>query len=408
MPTSRAYSFLGGAFVLYLFANQTQVGWLYVMSALLAGTVLAGYWLSRGSLRSIEGQSKLGESVADELYESDELTIELTLRRKARTGTSHVRTVEVCPLAAPDDPRRTTALFIPSIPAHDAVQFDYTILLDRRGLHEFPPLALESRAPFGFFRRKRTLGIPTRVLVYPEVRPLRRLDLLDRQLTPQMTNPRAGIGTEIMGVRPFRSGDSPRHIHWRSVARTGQLISKEFADETQPGLSLVLDLFKHPYPQTESKHRPFEWAVKAAVSIGDYAQRKGYPLHLAVDQDVLAAPIGAVTRTALLQYLARIQPTGTRDLGQIIGPTQAFAAVILPWPDLTVVEALVELRRKRVEVLAVVIDAKTFPDGGDDAASFVDQLRAARIDTRLIRFEQAANDWAVQLAEATTHERMRV
>jgi uncharacterized protein (DUF58 family) len=408
MPTSRAYSFLGAAFVLYLFANQTQVGWLYVMSALLAGTVLAGFWLGRGSLRGIEGQRKLGESVADELYESDELTIELTLRRKARTGTSHVRTVEVCPLAAPDDPRRTTALFIPSIPANDAVQFDYTITLDRRGLHEFPPLALESGAPFGFFRRKRTLAVSTRTLVYPEVRPLRRLDLLDRQLTPQITNPRAGVGTEIMGVRPFRSGDSPRHIHWRSVARTGQLISKEFADETQPGLSLILDLFKHPYPQAETKHTPFEWAVKAAASIGDYAQRKGYPLHFVVDQDVLAAPVGAVTRMALLQYLARVQPTGTRNLAQIIGPTQAFAAVILPWPDQSMIEPLVELRRTRIEVLAVVVDPKTFPDGGEDAAPLADQLRAAGIDTRLLQFDQTACDWAVQLAEATTHERIRV
>jgi uncharacterized protein (DUF58 family) len=396
MPTSRAYSFVAASAVIYLFANQTQVGWLYVVSALLLGTVIAAWRLNRSALKGLTGTRKVGDVLEADLYEGDETAVELTLRKSTGASASHIRLNEKCPLVAPDDAFRLTKLFIPALPAQSAVQFRYDITLDRRGLHEFPPLDIASGAPFGMFRRKGSLSIPTRTLVYPEVRPLERLELLDRKLTAQIARPRAGVGYEVLGVRPYRTGDSPRHIHWRSVAKTNQLISKEFADEAQPGLTLIMDLFAHPYPQTETKHTPFEWAVKCAASIGDYARQKGYSLYLLSDDEALAAPIGAVAWMALLQYLARVQPTGRRSLADVIGQqvTQNFVAVILPWPDERVMDALTELHRQRIEVLAVILDPETFPEKGLSAQGFAGQLTTAGIETRLIQF---GDDWGEQL-----------
>ncbi len=310
MPTSRAYSFVAASIIIYLFGNQTQVGWLYVVSALMLGVVAAGWWLSRGSLKGLSGKRRVGKALDADLYEGDEVGITLQINKIKGAASSLVRVEEVCPLAAPDSPHGQAQLFVPALAKGEAVEFVYSVTLARRGLHSFPALAAESRAPFGFFRRSGQLDIPTRTLVYPEVRSLKRLELLDRLLTAQVARPKAGVGYEVMGVRPYRPGDSQRHIHWRSVARTGTLISKEFADEAQPGLTLVLDLFNHPYPITDSKHTPFEWAVKAAASIGDYAQHKGYSLYVISDDEVIAAPLGAVSEMALLQYLARVQPNG--------------------------------------------------------------------------------------------------
>lgn len=395
MPTSRAYSFVAASVILYLFANQTQVAWLYVVAALLLGSVVAAGWLNRSALKGLSGARKIGDSSNADLYEGDETTVELTLRQ-ASGSTSHLRLTEPCPLAAPDDPFRATRLFVPSLPAQSAVQFQYTLTLDRRGLHEFPPLEIASGAPFGMFRRESTLNIPTRVLVYPEVRPLQRLELLDRKLTAQIARQRAGVGTEVLGVRTYRTGDSPRHIHWRSVARTQQLMSKEFADEAQPGLTLVMDLCAHPYPTTEGKHTPFEWAVKCAASIGDYARHKGYALHLLTDSKALAFPTGAVSWMALLQYLSRVQPTGKRPLAQIIGqqPLQQFAAVLMPWPDERALESLIDLRQRGINVLAVILDPATFPQPGISAEGINTRLQAADIQTRLVAYGE---DWAEQL-----------
>jgi uncharacterized protein (DUF58 family) len=197
-------------------------------------------------------------------------------------------------------------------------------------------------------------------------------------------------------VRPYRPGDSPRHIHWRSVARTGQLISKEFADEAQPGLTLIIDLFAYSYPLTDTKHTPFEWAIKCAASLGDYARTQGYALHLLGDDEALAAPTGSVTWDSLLQYLAHLQPTGKRPLDQVIGRrvTQQFVAVILPWPDSAALDSLRSLRQQGIHVLAVLIDPASFPTAGPSADTFSATLRAQEIETRVIQF---GSDWAGQL-----------
>ncbi len=401
MPTSRSGVVLIGAVVLYFFANQTQVGWLYVMCALLAGMVLAAWWLGRATLRGLEGQRRVGEGA--EFYENDSVPIHFTLRQTDRSSSAQIRLTEACLLAAPDSPQRAIRLFVPSLPSKSAVQFDYMVEIYRRGVYEFPPLELASSAPFGFFKRRRVIEVPSSVLVYPEVKPLAHFDLLDRQFAPQVTRPTAGVGYEVMGLRPYRPGDSPRSIHWRTVARTGQLITKEYADETQPGVTLALDLFHHPYAPADSKHTPFEWAVKVAASIGEYAQRRGYPLTLATNDDNLPAPAGAISWYSLLQYLARVTPVGALSLGEALArvPLPAFLIVVLPYPDAGIAATLRDLHVRQARVLAVILDPETFPIGThdraplqSDARSLASELSAAGIETRLIRFGES---WITQL-----------
>jgi uncharacterized protein (DUF58 family) len=397
--TARAITLLVAALLIYFFGNQTQVGWMYVMSALLAGTVLAAWMLNRHALRGVIVEREIGESPDAELYEGETVAVKLTLRNDAHLLAAQVRATERCPLAALDSTRRRMDLFVPLIsPRRGDASFEYEVEIDRRGVHEFPPLELSSRAPFGFFRRQRRIDLSTRVLVYPEVRRLRRFRLLDHRLALEVVRPRAGVGTEILGVRPFRSGDSPRRIHWRSVARTGRLISKEFVDESRPGLTLILDVCRHPYPPTASKHTPFEWAVKVAVSIGDYTLRRGYPLRLLADDDAWPPPGGPVARMQLLEYMARVNPTGERPLADVLnqGPPLATPCVvaILPWPDMDVLEPLVELRRRGLAVFVVLLDPASFPVSGPSAGPLADGMRAADLEVSLVRFGE---DWREQL-----------
>jgi uncharacterized protein (DUF58 family) len=399
IPTARTATLLVAAFLLYLFGNQTQVGWMFIMSALLAGTVLAAWMLNRHALHGVEVARQVGGSPNAELYEGEAVAVKLAFRNAARFLTAQVRATERCPLAALSSPQRRLDLFVPLLaPRHGGAKFEYQVEIDRRGVHAFPPIELSSRAPFGFFRRQRRIDRPTRVLVYPEVRRLRHFRLLDHRLALEVVRPRAGVGTEIFGVRPFRSGDSPCRIHWRSVARTGRLISKEFVDESRPGLTLVLDVCRHPYPPTASKHTPFEWAVKVAASVGDYTQRRGYPLHLLADGDVWPPPSGPVARLALLEYLARVNPAGARSLTEVLDGDAALATscvvAILPWPDETVLEPLVALRRRGLAVFAILLDPSSFPIGGPSAGPLADEMRASDLEVSLVRFGE---DWREQL-----------
>jgi uncharacterized protein (DUF58 family) len=405
-PTPRAGTLIVAGVVLYFFANQTQVGYIYVMAAAMIGVVLCAWWLNRRALRGVRAARVIEKMDArngvrtsePSHHESDHVTVTLTLSA-SHAHAAQLAFTERCPLAAPDSRQREQALYAPVLPHKRAVSFSYDVAIDRRGVHTFAPLPIESRAPFGVFARHSMIDAPATLLVYPEVCPLRRLALLDRQLAPQTPRPLAGFGYEVIGARPYRPGDSPRHVHWRSTARTGQLISKEFADEAQPGLTLALDVFAYPYAQMDSKHTPFEVAVKIAASIGDYARKRSYPLHLMMDDKPLPAPGGAVEWLALLEYLAKVQPQGERPFAQIVTPraAQAFVAVLLPYPDMNAVSTLATLRASGARVLAIVIDPATFPSGGLCAAACADALRAATIDTRMIGY---GDDWTRLLGDS--------
>jgi len=396
MPTKRTTTFVIASLLLYLFANQTQVGWIYVMSAVLGGIVLAGSFLSRFSLGHIEVRRRIGSRLDTDLYEGDEVTVTTKYRNTKGGSAAQISAVEICPLAAPESNIYSQQIFIPSLPRKFDLSFAYDVTIYRRGIHHFPPVTLASKAPFGLFKRSKTVDEPDSVLIYPELHELNRLSLLDRQPTPELARTKAGLGSEVIGIRQYRSGDSPRHIHWRSVARTGKLVSKEFAEETRPGLTLILDLFEHPYPDLQSKHTPFEWSVKAALSIGDYAIRRGYPLHFAADPDAVSPLQGSITKSALLEMLARIEPVGHLSLPEVIeiSSMQSFVAVVIPWPDLDVVAPLGALRRRGLEVLAAVMEPASFPAGGPSARGLADALLANDVEVSLVEYGE---DWAEQL-----------
>ena len=390
--------FLVTAVLLYLFANQTQLGWLYVMAALLAGTVVTALWLGHGTLRSVTVERGVNAGPEGEVFENEARTIQLQINNRGRNLIAQLHVTETCPLVAPVSPFHRVRRFVPALPARSQIDLSYQIAIERRGLHEFPPLRLETRAPFGFFRWQRMVALPTRVLVYPEVRPLRRLRLLDRRSVQHMPRLHAGAGSDVIGIRPFRHGDSPRHVHWRTTARTQQLMSKEFADEARPSVVLALDLFRHPYPAATSKHTPFEWQVKIAASIGDYARRRSYELQILADRQAWPGPTGAAAWPALLQYLARIEPTGDRSLGEVM-QTQSIhreLIVLLPWPDMQMADQLAGLRRSAQQTLAIVLNPASFPDGGPAADLVTARLRASGIETREIHF---GDDWTEVLGQ---------
>ncbi|MBC8099283.1 MAG: DUF58 domain-containing protein [Armatimonadetes bacterium] len=403
-PTARFYGFGGAALLLYSFANQTQVGWLYVLVALMFDILVVAYGLNRGALGGSVAARDLSTDADGELYEEDAIIVTLRLANLKRLPRYQLQLVETCPLAALSD--REQRVFIPVLAAQSGLNFSYAVTLARRGVYQFPAIQMQSRVPFGFFQRQTVLDVPTRALVYPVVRPLARFALLDKQLAAQQVHPQAGVGTEVIGTRPYRPGDSPRHIHWRSVARTGVLISKEFAQETQPGVSLVFDRY---FPHAnDDPHTPFEWGVKCAVSIAEYTQRRGYPLYLNADQSDLPTPSGALAWEALLQYLARVTPTAIPMLPSLLTATsalQSLVVVIIAQPDAQSIAPLMALAQRGYRVVPVLLDPPSFPSasGGAPAQTIVDALASVDIASLMIRYGE---DWAVQLAQIGQPDRI--
>jgi uncharacterized protein (DUF58 family) len=115
--------------------------------------------------------------------------------------------------------------------------------------------------------------------------PLHRLDIpVGRRYQPGGIALTSNLGdsTEFLATREFREGDSIRMLHWRSWARTGKPVVKEFQEEFFCRIALLMDTFVPP-KQLKRYREVFEAAVSLAAAVADNLAREEYVI------DVFAA-----------------------------------------------------------------------------------------------------------------------
>jgi len=177
---------------------------------------------------------------------------------------------------------------------------------------------LESGDPLGLFRRRRPSVDSELALVLPLFTSLTdRLHV--REVEASLAAPRAGSGTEMFGVREYRPGDPLRRIHWRSSARHGTLIVREFEP---PGVQ-TLGIFCDPSPATR----------EVADQIARLAASEAWDCIRAGGRVIMWAPGAEATSQtearslwALLDWLARY-PDESGDMGTAPPPTSDAIAV---------------------------------------------------------------------------------
>ena len=99
-----------------------------------------------------------------------------------------------------------------------------------RGEFRLGPMTITSGDPFGLFLLRRHIPATTRIIVYPAIVPLTRVELPMGILSGGEAIRRRThyITTNAAGVRDYAPGDGFNRIHWPSTARKDQLIVKEF------------------------------------------------------------------------------------------------------------------------------------------------------------------------------------
>jgi hypothetical protein len=118
----------------------------------------------------------------------------------------------------------------------------------RRGVVKLTGLTIARPDPFGFFNACMTVWLPQSLLVLPK-----RFDLPPIGLSGNRRYQSGGVALastvgdseEFVSMRDYRPGDSPRKIHWKSWAKTGKPIVKEYQDEFFVRHALILDTFQN-------------------------------------------------------------------------------------------------------------------------------------------------------------------
>jgi uncharacterized protein (DUF58 family) len=151
----------------------------------------------------------------------------------------------------------------------------YPIPTRRRGRLPLGPLTVERRDPLGLFCRAQPLAGELTLWVYPKVHLARPLPV---GTVPDFDGQRALTHAGTMAfssLREYEVGDDPRRIHWKTTARTDQLMVREHVDTTEPNTTIVLDT-RRAALAPES----FEHAVEVAASVAQAAVRAGRPATL--------------------------------------------------------------------------------------------------------------------------------
>ncbi len=144
-----------------------------------------------------------------------------------------------------------------------------------RGRYELPALGVGRTDPLGLLSTRR-VWIPGRgVIAYPRFFHMDELPLpVGRRYQPGGIPLASNLGdsTEFIGTREYREGDPLRRIHWRSWARRGKPVVKEYNEEYFSRVALILDTYLPRRPR-RAEREAFEAAISVLASIADRMSR---------------------------------------------------------------------------------------------------------------------------------------
>jgi uncharacterized protein (DUF58 family) len=283
---------------------------------------------------------------------------------------------------------------------------EYPLLGRARGHYRTGPLMVRTTDPFGLVRLDRTFTATSEVVVTPQVFELTRAGGGGSGGSAGEARPRRiGLtGADDVLVREYRQGDDLRRIHWRSTARSGELMVRREEQALDPSTTVLLDTRAWAHAG-RGVHHSLEWAISAVASVGLRLADDGYAVDVLTPEGQLQSTgtaRGPVAADALLAQLTDLQAVAGRGLGHLLADTggerreQLLVAVL---GRLTPEEAyaVAGLRRRRATGLAMVLDVDTWaPAGSRGQTEEVAEGQAARTAEIL-----ADQQWRVVVVGAT-------
>ena len=304
-------------------AMVREMNLLLLLAGMLAGPMVFSWPMLVATLRGLEVRRKLPPGVCA----GDLLVAQVSLTNTRRRGGSWAVVVEESlqreGAGRREKPIHAAALY-PHVPAGSVVEGVYRGRLMRRGRYRFGPLRISTRFPFGFLRRTVSVGGGDVVTVFPRLGRLTRHWIARHReafAQPQRQSRRRGPEGDFYGIRPWRDGDSRRLIHWRSSARRGELLVRQFEQPRNRNVALLVDLWQPKRP-SQRQLENVELAVSfVATMVADLCRKTGGNLLLGLtgrQPQVTAASASPALLDDLMQQLAVVEARATDGLADLL------------------------------------------------------------------------------------------
>lgn len=211
---------------------------------------------------------------------------------------------------------RTAIFHLPRLKPNQVHEDLFTIPTQRRAVIVVGPVRSVRADPLSLLRRQVFWTEPTDLYVHP-----RTVALVGsaagfiKDLEGLPTKDLSSADVSFHALRDYVPGDDRRHIHWKTTARTGQLMVRQFEETRRSHLAVALSTNTQEYG-TEAE---FEMGISVAGSIGLQAIREQRNLSV-LTQD---GPLRSETGRNLLDDMTRIQGRNRRDTAVDLARTTA-------------------------------------------------------------------------------------
>jgi uncharacterized protein (DUF58 family) len=239
------------------------------------------------------------------------------------------------------DPVTISAVDLPAAGPGQSLQREIALPTDRRAVLDVGPAQAVRADPLGLTRRAVATGEQHRLYVWPQLTrvPLIGSGLL-RDLEGLSTSHPSPADIAFHALREYGPGDDRRHVHWRTSARLGQLMVRQFVDTRRSELTLLIGLDGAEYPDPDD----FETAVSVIASIAARALADRVSLQIRAGERRLAcgSRVQALDALAGLRWqppgstapgsstaalLRSLSPSSTGDVIVLLGPGSALPQV---------------------------------------------------------------------------------
>ena len=279
-------------------------------------------------------------------------------------------------------------------------EVSYPVRSDVRGKFRVGPLTIRMADPFGLCELTRSFAAVDQLVVTPVVSPLPSTGLGGEWAGGGDTQARqvASAGEDDASTREYRYGDDLRKVHWKSTARTGELMVRREEQPWQSRATLLLDTRSGAH-YGDGPGSSFEWAVAAAASAGVHLARHGYTLRFVTDTGVdLQGTTLTTAEATLLDQLAVVEPSTRGSLPLAAarmarGGGEGLIVAIVGTLDADEAMALGRLRNSASACIAVIVDTASWTNLGPRAKAETE----AMLDSSAALLRQAG--WRVIVAQ---------
>lgn len=201
---------------------------------------------------------------------------------------------------------------------YERIEIVYETTPRRRGRFEFGDLNLRGRSFLGLSLWQQRISAADPIAVYPDIQSVARFDLLLRARRLEDVGFRrvqpGGAGTEFESLREYVQDDEYRHIDWKATARRGYPFTRQYEEERNRTIMLLVDAGRMMSAEVEGLSK-LDHAINAALMLAYVALRKDDAVGLIVFADTVRTIVpprkGKSHLQRILEALYDAQPTLT-------------------------------------------------------------------------------------------------